>query len=262
MTHAHPNLAQTDKDSRMRSLFVANHGDKLVGADASGLELRLMAAYLHSVDGGKYADSVLYGSSKDGTDVHSINQRLWNLKSRDNAKIMFYSFLYGSGNANMGKTIIEDAIAAGEPKPKGRADQIGLKARKAIEEGITGLDQLIAYAQSMADQRGYLILPDGRPVKSTSRTALNSLLQGAGAVLMKKAAVIFDQVLVPERGLEGKFDYCCNVHDELQISARPEVAEAVGQALCDAMEMAGVELGYKVPFAGEYDVGDNWSQTH
>lgn len=262
MTHAHPNLAQVDKDSRMRSLFVANHGDKLVGADASGLELRLMAAYLYTVDGGKYADSVLYGSSKDGTDVHSINQRLIGLHKRDSAKVFFYAFLYGAGNGKLGEIICDDAQAAGQPRPKGRMDQIGGKARKAIEKGITGLEQLIAYAQATAERRGYLTLPDGRPVQSTSRTALNSLLQGSGAVLMKKAAVIFDQRLVVERGLVGKFDYCANVHDELQVSAHPDVAEAVGQALCDSIEMAGVELGYKVPFAGEYDVGDNWSQTH
>ena len=262
MTHAHPNLAQVDKDSRMRSLFVANHGDKLVGADASGLELRLMAAYLYTVDAGKYADSVLYGSSKDGTDVHSINQRLIGLHKRDSAKVFFYAFLYGAGNGKLGEIICDDAQAAGQPRPKGRMDQIGGKARKAIEKGITGLEQLIAYAQATAERRGYLTLPDGRPVQSTSRTALNSLLQGSGAVLMKKAAVIFDQRLVVERGLVGKFDYCANVHDELQVSAHPDVAEAVGQALCDSIEMAGVELGYKVPFAGEYDVGDNWSQTH
>ena len=262
MTHAHPNLAQVDKDSRMRSLFVANIGDKLVGADASGLELRLMAAYLHAVDGGKYADSVLYGSSKDGTDVHSINQRLIGLHARDSAKVFFYAFLYGAGNGKLGEIICGDAQKAGQPRPKGRMDQIGGRARKAIEQGITGLEQLIAYAQTTAERRGYLTLPDGRAVSSTSRTALNSLLQGAGAVLMKKAAVIFDQQLTVERGLVGKFDYCANVHDELQVSANPDVAEAVGQALCDSIEMAGVELGYKVPFAGEYDVGDNWSQTH
>ena len=262
MTHAHPNLAQVDKDSRMRALFVPNEGEVLVGADASGLELRLMAAYLYTVDQGRYADSVLHGKNEDGTDVHSINQRLIGLHSRTFAKIWFYAFLYGAGNQKLGEIIVNDAKEAGMPKPGGRVDQLGLKARKSIQKGIHGLEALINYAQNTAAQRGYLTLPDGRPVKSTERTALNSLLQGAGAVLMKQAAVIFDQELVVERGLVGKFDYCANVHDELQISAHPDVAEEVGQALCDAMRMAGERLGYKIPFAGEYDCGDNWSETH
>lgn len=262
MSHSRPNLAQVDKDQRMRGLFVADHGHKLVGADASGLELRLMAAYLYNVDGGAYAEAVLNGSSKDGTDVHSINQRIIGLKSRNSAKTWFYGWLYGAGNGKLGQIIVDDHLAAGEPRPKGRIESIGQAARKRIEQGITGVEALINHAQSVATDRGYLTLPDGRPVKSEARTALNSLLQGAGAVLMKKAAVIFDQQLSVERGLEGHFHYVANVHDEIQFSVEPEYAEQVGQAFCDAIQLAGESLGYKVPFAGEYDVGSNWSETH
>lgn len=262
MSHMRPNTAQVDKDTRMRSLWTANEGDRLVGADASGLELRLMAAYLYSVDGGTYADSVLYGNSADGTDVHTLNQKAVGLHSRNSAKTIFYAWLYGAGDAKLGSVVIEDALAAGMPKPKGNVYGIGKKARADLQRGIDGIDRLIAYAQKRAKEVGYLMLPDGRPVKSTERTALNSLLQGAGAVLMKKAAVIYDTVLVPERGLTGQFGYCANVHDEIQFSVRPDYEEQVGQAFCDAIEMAGVELGYKIPFAGEYDVGDNWAETH
>lgn len=262
MTHNAPNMAQVDKDKRMRSLWIADEGHKLVGADASGLELRLMAAYLYPVDKGAYADAVLHGSSKDGTDVHSINQRIVGLHKRDSAKTFFYAFLYGAGNGKLGQIIVDDAEAAGEPKPKGRVEVIGGQARKAIQQGITGLESLINYATAQAEDRGYLTLADGRPVQSTGRTALNSLLQGSGAVLMKLAAVILDQQLAPERNLTGHYYYCANVHDEIQFSVEPEHADAVGQAMCDAIEQAGIELDYKVPFAGEYDVGDNWSETH
>lgn len=262
MTHNRPNMAQVDKDKRMRSLWIADEGHKLVGADASGLELRLMAAYLYAVDNGAYADAVLHGSSKDGTDVHSINQRIVGLHKRDSAKTFFYAFLYGAGNGKLGQIIVDDAVAAGATRPKGRVEVIGGQARKAIQQGITGLEALINYAQAQAEERSYLILADGRPVKSTGRTALNSLLQGSGAVLMKLAAVILDTRLAPERGLTGHYYYCANVHDEIQFSVEPEFADQVGQAMCDAIEMSGIELDYKVPFAGEYDVGSNWSETH
>lgn len=262
MSHNSPNMAQVDKDSRMRALWVADEGHKLVGADASGLELRLMAAYLYQIDGGKYADSVLHGTTKEGTDVHTLNQKAVGLHSRNSAKTIFYAWLYGAGDGKLGQVVVQDALDAGQPKPKGNMFAIGKRARADLQRGIDGIDSMISYAQGKAKQAGYLTLPDGRPVKSAERTALNSLLQGAGAVLMKLAAVIFDQRLAPEQGLVGHFDYCANVHDEIQFSVEPEYADRVGQAFCDAIRLAGEELGYKIPFAGEYDVGDSWADTH
>ena len=262
MSHNGPNVAQVDKDKRMRALWVADHDHKLVGADASGLELRLMAAYLHAVDGGKYAESVLYGNSKDGTDVHTLNQKAVGLHSRNSAKTIFYAWLYGAGDGKLGQVVLQDALDAGQPRPKGNQFAIGKKARADLQRGIHGIDAMIAHAQARAKADGFVRLPDGRPVKSSERTALNSLLQGAGAVLMKLAIVIFDQRLAPEQGLVGHFDYCAQVHDECQFSVEPEYAEQVGQAFCDAIRLAGEELGYKVPFDGEYDIGQNWSETH
>lgn len=246
----------------MRSLFTADPGHVLVGADASGLELRLMAAYLFTVDGGQYADSVLHGSNADGTDVHSINQRLIGLKSRDAAKTFFYAFLYGAGNGKLGQVIIDDHQAAGVPAPKGRPEVLGSAARKRLQAGIKGLDELINHAAQVASKRGYMTLPDGRPVMSAARTSLNSLLQGAGAVLMKKALVIFDQDLAEAQNLQGHFEYVANVHDEVQLTCEPDYADRVGRAVCDSIRLAGEALGYKVPFAGEYSTGLNWSETH
>ena len=262
MTHAHPNLAQVDKESRMRALFLPNEGHVLVGVDASALELRLMAAYLYPVDGGSYAESVLYGDDALGTDVHSLNRDSVGMHSRTNVKTLFYAYLYGAGDENLGNQMINDAEEAGKPKLRGTAISIGMKARQRLESGIEGLDRLIAYAKSQAVSRGFLVLPDGRPVETSPRTALNALLQGAGAVLMKQAAVIFDSELTVDRGLVGHFDYCANVHDELQLSVEPEHAQSVGEAMCDAIAMAGERLGMKVPFTGNAMVGANWSQTH
>jgi DNA polymerase-1 len=160
MSHYKPNMAQVDKrDKRMRAVWIPDRGDVLVGADAEGLELRMMAAYLYPADNGAYAAAVLHGNSADGTDVHTLNQKAVGLYSRDSAKTFFYAFLYGAGDGKLGQVIIDDAKAAGQPTPKGTAAQVGRIARDRISKGITGLDQLIQYAQAKAKADGYLRLP-------------------------------------------------------------------------------------------------------
>jgi DNA polymerase I-like protein with 3'-5' exonuclease and polymerase domains len=88
MTHSSPNLAQVPKvgtpmGKECRGLFGATPGKTLVGIDASGLELRMLAHYMQDA---AYVKAVVSGSSKDGTDVHTMNQKAAGLPSRDAAK--------------------------------------------------------------------------------------------------------------------------------------------------------------------------------
>lgn len=85
MTHSSPNLAQVPKvgspyGEECRSMFTVPAGKKLVGCDASGLELRCLAHYMGRWDGGAYAHVILNG------DIHSENQKAAGLPTRDNAK--------------------------------------------------------------------------------------------------------------------------------------------------------------------------------
>lgn len=263
MAHSRPNMAQVDKkDSRMRAVWLPDLGDDIVGCDADGLELRLLACYLYPVDGGAYAEAVLHGSKEDGTDPHTLNQKAVGLYSRDSAKTFFYAMVYGAGDGKLGKIVCEDAAASGKPRPEGSLVQIGRAARARIESGITGLGELIAAVQAKAGRVGYLKLPDGRPVKTGKRIALNSLLQGAGAVVMKQALVTFEWKIAFERELHGHFHYLANVHDEVQFSAEPDYSEKVGQAFADAIQAAGEKLGLPVPMLGSYDIGATWADTH
>lgn len=88
MAHFKPNVAQVDKDARMRGLFKANHGQVLVGVDAEGLELRMLAHYLFPYDGGSYANTVHAGDKSIGTDIHTVNQKAAGLYLRDSAKTL------------------------------------------------------------------------------------------------------------------------------------------------------------------------------
>lgn len=262
MSHSRPNMAQVyKKDLRMRACWLPEEGQVLVGVDADGLELRLLACYLYPWDNGAYAEAVLRGTKEDGTDAHSLNQKAIGLYDRDFAKTFFYAMIYGGMDPKLGSIVVEDARAAGKPRPKGSLGDIGKRARAALESGIVGLGSLIAAVKERAKQRKYVLLPDGRPVMTAQRIALNSLLQGAGAVLMKQALVEF-HFGAPGQELGEYFHYLANVHDEVQLSCDPAVAEVIGESFCRAITKAGETFEYKVPFEGEAKIGANWAETH
>ena len=263
MSHYQPNVSQVPAvyspyGKECRELFtVRQPSNYIVGADADGLELRCLAHYLYRYDNGRYANAVLYGNKEDGTDAHSLTLRsLGDLcKDRDVAKTFFYAFLYGAGDLKLGKIL-------GETKPR-RCVAKGKLARAKVEKGIKGLDKLKDSINKRLDARQkkvgrkWINGLDGRRVFIRSEhAALNSLLQSAGGVLMKKALVILDQKL------KGKdFWYLINSHDEVQIEVMDN-PEWYGKQMCDAMTEAGKHFKFNVEITGEYKVGKDWSETH
>ena len=269
MSHFYPNLANVDKkDMRMREVWVPDHGHKLVGADASGLELRMLASFLAIWDGGAYGESVVKGRNEDKTDVHSRTQAIAGLYSRNNSKTLIYGFLYGCGNQKLAEVSAMDAKEAGH-KPMAINHQNGKKIRDKLMKGIIGLDNLITVSQDRDKRQKWLKGLDGRKIATNGQhSALNTLLQGAGAVVMKQALVEFHFDILPRLGLVDTnhmpvgWNYCANVHDELQMTAEPLIADKLGQAFCDAIKQAGEVLNLRCPLDGEYMVGDSWAQTH
>ena len=255
--HFGPNMAQVDKkDPRMREVWLPDPGHKLVGCDADALELRMLASYLGLFDGGEYRDALLYGSKDDGTDVHSRTANLVGV-NRDDAKRVTYAYLYGASD----RKLTEIAKEA-----KGKIKN-GKEIRRRMDEGINGLGKLSTLVKKKA-KRGFIKAVDKRriPIKS-EHSALNFLLQSAGAIVMKKALQVFHYQLCPQHGyvIDGRpqhFNYCANVHDEVQLSCAPEHAEAIGKLFAKAIELAGEQLGLLCPVSGSYDIGNNWKDTH
>jgi DNA polymerase-1 len=269
MSHFYPNMAQVDKkDTRMREVWVPDHGHKLVGVDASGLELRMLAHYLAIWDGGAYGDTVIKGRNEDKTDVHSRTQAIAGLYSRNSAKSLIYAFLYGAGNQKLAEVSAIDAKEAGE-KPMAINHPNGKKIRDKLMRGITGLENLIAVSQERDKRQKWLRGLDGRKIATNGQhSALNTLLQGAGAIVMKQALVEFHFEVMPKLGLVDEnympvgWNYCANVHDEVQMSSKPEIAEQVGKAFEEAIRQAGRTLNLRCPLDGEAMVGDSWADTH
>lgn len=97
----------------------------------------------------------------------------------------------------------------------------------------------------------------------SDHAALNTLLQSAGAIIMKKATVLAYRYLHAEGFLFGRdWALCAHIHDEMQIEARAEIAERVGQIVVQAMVDAGLFFNLKLPIAGEYKIGFTWADTH
>jgi len=263
MTHSNPNVAQADKDPRMRSLWLPREGWKLVGCDADGLELRMLGHYLARLDGGAFVKMLLDGRKEDGSDVHSRNRDAVRAAGfavdRDGAKTLIYALVYGAGDWKLAATVKDNLRALGLKIPKLPHKEMGLLVRRALAKSMKGIDSLIGQVQQAA-KRGYLIGLDGRHlVVRSDHAALNTLLQGAGAIVMKRALVIFDECHSHDRTLWG---YCANVHDEVQIEATPGVAEGIGQRFAQCITLAGEYYKLRCPLSGAYKVGSNWAETH
>jgi DNA polymerase-1 len=275
-----PNLQQVHTDHRMRRAWVPRQGYTLLGNDAEGLELRCLGHYLEPHDGGAYIKMLMEGDKSKGTDVHSVVRDLIGFYDRDQTKRAEYGWLYGAGNAKLGRIALQDAQAAGKEinygqlllstsTPTGRKRkpsdaQVGQALRERMQEGLTGLKVLVESVRGLSKANGKLKGLDGRTLWSRSEhSSLNLLLQSAGAILVKKAWTLVPGILMEAGLVEGE-DYACviQVHDEFQYEVRPELVDTVGPAISKAIQQAGTELGFRCPLAGDYKSGPSWADTH
>jgi len=243
MTHHSPNMAQVPNTSAVygaecRELWTVEKGMKLVGIDASGLELRMLAHYMKDE---AYTNEVVSG------DVHTANQKAAGLETRNQAKTFIYAFLYGAGDSKIGKIIGGGAKEGEELKLR------FLRNTPKLEELRKTIKGLLLNKQTLPGL-------DGRRLHVRSEhSALNTLLQGAGAIVMKKALVILDQKL---RDAGIKYKFVANVHDEWQIEVEASRAEEAGKLGVESIKEAGEAFSMRCPLTGEYRVGDNWKDTH
>jgi DNA polymerase-1 len=249
-THSRPNMAQVPGvrsayGKECRELFTASPGWVLVGADASGLELRCLAHYMSQWDGGAYAKEVVSG------DVHTANQKAAGLATRDQAKLFIYALIYGAGPGKLG------SIVGGGPAE-------GQRLKRRFLEKVPALKTLQERVQHISKSRGFLVGIDGRhlPIRSP-HAALNTLLQSAGAVAVKLATIILHEELEHAGiGWGEQWRMVAHVHDELQIECDPGVAAAVGEAAVAAIRTAGERLKFRCPLDGAWRSGASWADTH
>jgi len=243
MTHHSPNMAQVPScgspyGEDCRDLWIVEKGYKLVGIDASGLELRMLAHYMKD-------DAYIYEVTQG--DIHTANQKAAGLETRAQAKTFIYAFLYGAGAAKIGKVV-------------GAGAKEGQRLIDSFLENTPKLRALRENVAKVCKSSGSLPGLDGRRLHVRSdHAAVNTLLQGAGAIVMKQALVILDERL-SKLGVDYKF--VANVHDEWQIEVEEAYADMVGKLGVQAIEQAGRVLEMRCPLTGEYRVGNSWKETH
>lgn len=258
-THNGPNLAQVPRvgsyrGAECRGLFQAEEGKRLVGCDASGLELRNLAHYMAMYDGGRYAKVILDG------DIHTENQSAAGLPTRDAAKTFIYAHNYGAGDAKLGSIVNPDA-------PFEEKKRIGKGLRSKFMTKIPALRMVIDQAKQVARTRKFLYGLDGRKIWIRSdHRALNSLLQCAGSVIMKEATVLqWKEVIGQDLKWRGK-NYenypVLHIHDETQNMITTDYVDEFKEIAEWAITKAGENFEYKCPLAGEAKEGLTWKETH
>ena len=240
--HRKPNLAQVPSDERFRRLFTASPYHVMVGADLSGIELRMLAHYLARYDEGRYTRILTTG------DIHATNAERIGI-TRSQVKTVTYAFLYGAGDRKIGvsydKQLSDEAAAK-----KGR------EIRKAYVDAIPGLKELLE-AVHKASERGFVRGLDNRRILVDSRhKSLNYLLQGSSAILAKSWMVLANERL-PRYTNQLAF-----VHDELQFECKEEEVKDLKFLLeLSAME-AGEYYKMRCPVAAESKSGSTWADVH
>jgi DNA polymerase-1 len=244
MTHAEPNLANivsSDKPygTELRSCWTVENVDThcLVGMDVKGLELRMLAHYMK--------DDSFISEVIDG-DPHTYNQNAAGLETRSQAKTFIYALLYGAGPAKIGSII------------NGSSRQ-GKETQEKFLRNVPKLGKLINAVQKKAN-RGYIRGIDGRKLWiRQARTALNTLLQGGGAIVCKQWSIILHDE-IQRRNLDAHL--VNTIHDEQQYEVRKEHAEELMEIADTTMLETGEFFDMRLPLNADATMGTTWAETH
>jgi len=244
MAHHSPNMAQIPavrspygKECRECWTVENPYTHSIVGTDASGLELRCLA---HLMNDTNFTEEVLNG------DIHTANMNMAGLTDRDQAKTFIYAFMYGAGASKIGKI-----VGKGAKEGQQLIDRFlsNMPALKRVRDGVT-----------KAGMRGKIKGIDGRLLHVRSpHAALNTLLQGAGAVVCKLWLVNMNK-RIQSTGVDAKL--VASIHDEYQYEVAKKDVQKFGSITKDAMKDTEQQLQMKCPLDNEWKEGTTWAQTH
>ena len=244
MSHHSPNMAQipavrSPYGKECRDCWTVDnpYTHSIVGTDASGLELRCLA---HLMNDTTFTDILLTG------DIHTHNMQMAGLTDRDQAKTFIYAFMYGAGASKIGQI-----VGAGAKEGQQLINKFlsSMPALKRVRDAVT-----------KAASKGTIKGIDGRRLHIRSpHSALNTLIQGAGAVVCKVWLCNMNK-RISRTGIDAKL--VASIHDEYQFEVSNKVINKFGQLTKDAMKDTEKQLQMKCPLDNEWKVGKTWAETH
>jgi DNA polymerase-1 len=244
MSHHSPNMAQipavrSPYGKECRDCWTVDnpYTHSIVGTDASGLELRCLA---HLMNDATFTDILLTG------DIHTHNMQMAGLTDRDQAKTFIYAFMYGAGASKIGQI-----VGAGAKEGQQLINKFlsSMPALKRVRDSVT-----------KAANKGMIKGIDGRLLHIRSpHSALNTLIQGAGAVVCKVWLINMIK-RIRRTGVDAKL--VASIHDEYQFEVLNKDVKRFGQLTKDAMKDTEKQLHMKCPLDNEWKVGRTWAQTH
>ena len=261
MSHSNPNMAnvpsgETPYANQMRSLWTVPPRRLLVGVDADGIQLRILAHYMNDP---VFTEALVRGDKANGTDAHSLNREALGrniCQSRDDAKTFIYAFLLGAGVDKVAQIL-------------GCSREEAKVAVENFIEAYPGLFDLKTKQVPRDAERGYFIGLDGRLVLCDSEhLMLAGYLQAGESVVMKRANVLWRNRLQQEKVPFWQVNY---VHDEWQTETVDDMdtAKYIAEVQADSIRVVGEQLKLNCPLAGsiinshgELAIGLSWSQTH
>jgi DNA polymerase I-like protein with 3'-5' exonuclease and polymerase domains len=251
MTHQAPNTGNiVSVDSlygkEMRSFWTVEPGSNrvLVGTDMDQLELKLLGHYANDPE---LTKALSEGNSDDGTDVHSLIQKVLEIETRKQTKTFEYALIYGAMDPKLGE-ILGGGKALGEHK------------RGLLSDRFPGLEETITETQKEAKKYKRLLLIDGSYAQIRRiGAALNTRLQGGGARVCKLWLRLI-MMEVKRHGLDVWL--VAAVHDEYQFDCHKDHAEMLGRICVEAAKKTGEILKTNVPLSASFKIGNNWTETH
>ena len=259
LSSSDPNLQnipiRNEEGRRIRQAFIAREGYKIVAADYSQIELRIMAHLAH--------DEGMLKAFAEGKDIHrSTAAEIFGVsleevtnEQRRNAKAINFGLIYGMSEF-------------------GLSNQLGISRQEARSymdayfNRYPNVLQFMTDIKTKAAEQGYvetllgrrLYLPEikssnGMRRKAAERVAINAPMQGTAADIIKVAMIGIDKMIFGDENIK----MIMQVHDELVFEVKAEMVEHYSQLIKAEMEKA---IKLHVPLIADVGVGDNWDEAH
>ncbi|HDL5915642.1 TPA: DNA polymerase I, partial [Mannheimia haemolytica] len=259
LSSSDPNLQnipiRNEEGRRIRQAFVAREGYKIVAADYSQIELRIMA-HLSNDEG-------MINAFAEGKDIHRATAaeifgvELGEVTSeqRRSAKAINFGLIYGMSSFGL-----SNQLGIGRAEAQKYMD-LYFQRYPAVQQFMTDIREVAVekgYVETLFGRRLYL--PDiksGNAIlrKAAERVAINAPMQGTAADIIKVAMIGIDNAIRDN----DEIKMIMQVHDELVFEVKADKIDHYSQLIKTEMEKA---ISLKVPLIAEVGVGENWDEAH